>query len=208
MSRRRRGPSLRIETDRFYLESLEPASAQQLSGWLGSTRVSEALAQAPATRSPEQLAAYIASFDRVNDHIFGIGVKATGDLVGIYTLKVDPVHLTGAITIVIGKESALQQAIARETARALVDWAFDHRGVEKIAARVADTNRITSGWLGSRMTLEGHLREHIRLPDGSRAGVLLYGLLKSEWPAVRERSIQRQEEWQASADPVEGARLD
>lgn len=188
---RRRGPPVRIDTERFTLESLTPEHASAVAEWMSSSRTSAALGQVPITHSIERTVAYIASFDQIRSYIFGIRVRSTDALVGFYTFQIDP-HETGSINLVIGEEGALRQAVAIETARALVDWAFNERGLEKVTARVAESNRITANWLGTRMTLEGCLREQIKLPDGSRVGVLMFGLLKREWQAVRSWSVENQ----------------
>lgn len=182
----------RIDTERFWLENLTPEHADRVSAWRGLDRVQTALAESAPKWSVEQWAAYIGSFDHVKNHMFGIFERASGQPVGFYTLEISPKHNTGSITLVIGADGALRQAVAIETARALTDWAFDIRGLDKLTAKVASHNQITKDWLATRMTLEGTLRDQIRRADGSREDVLLYGLLKREWPAMRAWSIENQ----------------
>jgi RimJ/RimL family protein N-acetyltransferase len=190
-----RGPDLEIATQRFILRSLDRKGAEPLRRWMASGRINDALEQAPRELSEAAAAAFIDRFDNRTSFLLGIWTRDEARLLGFYTLHVDPRHLVLTVSLAIGEEDALNQAVAVETARAVVDWAFDKAGLEKVVAQVAETNRLTADWLGTRMQLEGRLRDEIRASDGtSRITVLRFGLLKSDWAAVRERSIRRQAE--------------
>lgn len=163
--------------------------------WLADARVSDALAQTPRALSDEAVHRYIEEFDNRTSLLLGIHRRFTEELLGFYTFHINTRHLTGTATLVVGEDEALNQAVAVETARAIVDWAFDRIGLEKIIAQVAETNIITAHWLGSRMQLEGRLRDEIKSADGnSRVTVLRFGLLRSEWAGVRKRSLARQQQ--------------
>jgi RimJ/RimL family protein N-acetyltransferase len=190
-----RGPDLEIVTQRFVLRSLDRTGAEPLRRWLASGRINDALEQVPREFSVAAAVAFIDRFDNRTSFLLGIWTREEARLLGFYTLHVDPRHLVLTVTLAIGEEDVLNQAVAAETARAVVDWAFDRAGLEKLVAQVAETNRLTADWLGTRMQLEGRLRDEIRGSDGtSRVTVLRFGLLKSDWAAVRERSIRRQAE--------------
>ena len=192
-----RGPDLEIPTRRFILRSLDRTGAGPLRRWMASERINDALAQAPRELSEASAHAYIERFDNRTEFLLGIWTRdeAEARLLGFYTLHIDPCHRVLTVSLAIGEEDALNQAVAVETARALVDWAFGGAGLEKVVAQVAETNRLTADWLGTRMQLEGRLRDEIRNSDGTgRVTVLRFGLLKSDWAAVRERSIRRQAE--------------
>ena len=151
-----------------------------------------ALGQAAPSLTPADATAFIARASRDQNLLLGIWARETHTPIGFYMLEIEAAHKVGTISLVIGEDEALRQAASIETARALVDWAFIVRKLDKIAARVAAFNTITADWLSSRMTLEGRLREQIILADGSRADVLLFGLLRGEWAAVRRWSVENQ----------------
>lgn len=96
-----------------------------------------------------------------------------------------------AISVVIGDERSTRKGTGEETARALIDWLFGPRGLDKVFARVLASNSICTAWIGSRLSLEGRLRRHVLPPDGNREDILLYGLLKEDWPRLRAGSVAR-----------------
>ena len=189
-----RGPALAIATGRFVLRSMDESGVEPLRRWMADARIGEALAQPPRALTAAGAKAYIARFDNRTSFLLGIYERSSERLLGFYALQVDRRHLTATGSLVVGEEEALNQAVAAETARAIADWAFETAGLEKLIAQVAETNTLVANWLGTRMQLEGRLRDEVRTGDGRRLTVLRFGLLRSEWAAVRARSIARQAE--------------
>ncbi|QAY75906.1 GNAT family N-acetyltransferase [Sphingosinicella sp. BN140058] len=190
----RRSPGT-IHTGRFTLRPLADKELPALRRWLADERVAGGLAQSARDVGERGARAFLAGFDNRESFALAIVRNEDGAALGFYTLKVDWRHLTLTITLVVGEAEALEQAVAAETARAIVDWAFSSGGLEKVIALVAETNTVVAGWLGTRMQLEGRLRDEIRAEaTGRRVTLLRFGLLKSDWAKVRARSVHRQAE--------------
>jgi RimJ/RimL family protein N-acetyltransferase len=189
----RRSPGT-IRTGRLTLRPLGEEDLPAIRRWLADARVASGLAQPARDVGDRGARAFLAGFDNRDSFALAIVRNEDDAALGFYTLKADWRHLTLAITLVVGEAAALEQAVGSETARAIVDWAFSAGGIEKVIALVAETNHIVAGWLGTRMQLEGRLRDEIAAPDGRRITLLRFGLLKSDWPRVRARSVQRQAE--------------
>jgi RimJ/RimL family protein N-acetyltransferase len=71
-----------------------------------------------------------------------------------------------------------------EALKAALDFIFRYLKAERVCLHTRDTN-FTSQRVADRcgFTLEGHIRENKRDPDGTVSGDLYYGLLKSEYYA-------------------------
>jgi RimJ/RimL family protein N-acetyltransferase len=70
-----------------------------------------------------------------------------------------------------------------EAARAVIAWAFDAYGLEKVFARADAENR--GSWRvmeKAGMTREGLHRSH-RVLRGERRDEVVYGLLRADWAA-------------------------
>lgn len=71
-------------------------------------------------------------------------------------------------------------------------YAFDQEGVHRVQLRT-DSRNVRSQRAIERLggIREGILREHIRLRDGSYRTSIVYSILESEWPAVKQRLEER-----------------
>jgi RimJ/RimL family protein N-acetyltransferase len=71
-----------------------------------------------------------------------------------------------------------------EAVKATLDFIFHHLKAYRMLLHTRDTN-IPSQHVAERcgFSLEGHIRENKRDPDGTVSGDLYYGLLKSEYNA-------------------------
>ncbi|MFW9902103.1 MAG: GNAT family N-acetyltransferase [Candidatus Thorarchaeota archaeon] len=74
------------------------------------------------------------------------------------------------------------KGIATEASKAAIRLLFENFDAHKIIVITRDDN-IPSSRLAERLGFnkEGHLREHIVKKDGSRVGLIYYGMLKKEW---------------------------
>lgn len=72
--------------------------------------------------------------------------------------------------------------------RLLLEFAFEHEGAHRVQIKT-DLRNLRSQHaieaLGA--TREGVLREHVIMADGYRRSSVYFSILRSEWPAVRER---------------------
>lgn len=182
-------PSVRIDAGAHQLRSVGPEVAPVIAGWLADPVAATGLGLADGQASPERIARLLAELDRVRDHALGIFRQRDDGLAGLYLVRVDPRHAVALLSVVA--DPALRgQGTATSIAVALVDWLFA-RGVAKVAARVAATNRPVIDWLTPRVRLEGRLRDELSSPDG-RVDLLLFGITRAEWPRRRAAALAMQ----------------
>lgn len=74
------------------------------------------------------------------------------------------------------------QGYVSEAVRATLKWLFECHGAQRVSLRCCDAN-LRSARVAERcgFTLEGHLRETHRRPDGEISGDLIFGLLRREF---------------------------
>lgn len=85
------------------------------------------------------------------------------------------------------EQSLQNQGFATEAAKASIKFIFENLRAHKIIVMTRDDNQQSSK-LAERLGFhkEGHLREHSVKKNGSRVGLLYYGLLKNEQNTLDE----------------------
>ena len=84
--------------------------------------------------------------------------------------------------------SARRTPINTETKLLLLTEAFDKRGYERVQLKADNLNErslIAIERIGAKK--EGVLRNHFMRRDGSRRDTVMYSIIKSEWPEVKNR---------------------
>lgn len=81
-----------------------------------------------------------------------------------------------------------------------LEHAFERLGVERVVLRT-DVNNTRSQDAIARLgaTREGVLRAEMRRADGSLRDTVIYSLLRSEWPRVKDHLLVLQSRWQQNA---------
>jgi RimJ/RimL family protein N-acetyltransferase len=83
-------------------------------------------------------------------------------------------------------------SINTESKLLMLGHAFDTLGCERVALKTDVLNERSQRAIerigGIR---EGVLRHHMRRPDGSWRDTVYYSILRAEWPAVRQRLVER-----------------
>jgi RimJ/RimL family protein N-acetyltransferase len=186
---RRKGPPVGLDAGNWVLYSGERGDeVATVAAWLSDPLVARVLGRPCGPPDLAQAAAYVQGFDRVRSHLFMVRRKEDGSPEAMAIVRIDGRHLVADVDVVVGTRTTRArdgQAVLLQAARAAARWIFIDVGLAKIMVRVLERNRRTADWAARHMTLEGTLRGHARLPDGTRHTVLQYGLLRDEWLARR-----------------------
>ena len=114
---------------------------------------------------------------------FSWAIVLNGTGIGSIALRVDLKHEVGDIGYALAK-SHWGRGFMTEAARAVIDWGFGQRGLQRMWSH-ADTRNQQSCRVLERlgMVREGVLRSHEKdpRPDYPRIDHVYYGLLRSEW---------------------------
>lgn len=117
----------------------------------------------------------------------GVLHPSSNEILGSVALtKIDWENASAHLGYWTAKE-ARNQGVARRASRLVIEWAFDGLGLERIEL-LCDPENIPSQRVAEALGFrrEGHLRGHLKLPQGRRDS-LLYGLLRTDaldsWPS-------------------------
>jgi RimJ/RimL family protein N-acetyltransferase len=179
---RPRGAPVHIESRGYTLRSLTPADVTpRFVEWINSASMLEGLNLPPLNFSLEQLQAFVASFDDLNNYFIGI-FASNGLLLGFYTIDVNRTHKTGNITTGIGEPEHLGKGVLWATIDGLLNHFYLYRDLEKMTARVLARNlRMLFNFRGDpRFKFEAKLSRECLGPDGKRLDVLVFASHKDD----------------------------
>ncbi|MFN3662175.1 GNAT family N-acetyltransferase [Yoonia sp.] len=118
---------------------------------------------------------------------FTVSSNSTGQVVGMTTyMNIDTASPRLEIGSTFYAKSAQRTPLNTEAKLLLLSHAFDTLGCLAVEFRTHFMNqqsRRAIERLGAR--LDGILRQHMRLPDGSLRDTCVYSIIASEWPMVR-----------------------
>jgi len=118
---------------------------------------------------------------------FSVRQVASGRLVGMTTyMNVDATNRRVEIGSTWYAASVQRSPLNTECKRMLLEHAFDRLGCIAVELRTHFMNRQSRQAierLGAK--LDGVLRSHMRMPDGTLRDTAVYSITAAEWPAVR-----------------------
>jgi RimJ/RimL family protein N-acetyltransferase len=193
MMRQPAGRPVQLETDRFRLRSLKFTDAsERWRGWAKDPEVMGPLNAPAQDMSLDYLARYASSFDNNARYLIGIFDKGSGAHIGFFVIEVDGTHRCATFNVVIGDKTWWGKGVVNEARAALLDYFFDHRGIEKACGGPltrnfpAVLNYKAQGW-----RYEGTLRgQRLSTAGGPRLDQYQFGLLRDEWREKRRKETQ------------------
>lgn len=186
----RPGKLVHLESPRFVIRSLTREDVgDAFIGWLADPEVMIGMNLPRRRLSRTEAVAYVLSVDHRRSFRLGIQLRDGGALIGCFSVDVDPLHGWGETAVVVGERSWWGKDVVREARARLLDFLFDEVGLHRVMGR-PHGRHFASIYnykvLGFR--LEGVLRQHLQAQGGEgRLDQLVFGLLRSEWQARRER---------------------
>ena len=174
-----------LRGQRLYLSTLSRDDAATIADWEQDTEFLRLLDSSPAQpRTIDQISQWLESDN--NDFLFGIRLLASDELIG--WLELDGIqwnHQTAGVGIAIGHRSYWNQGYGAEAMRLILRFGFDELNLHRIQLTVFSYNhRAIRLYEKLGFTHEGIYREFLHR-DGQRHDMLLYGLLRHEWDALR-----------------------
>lgn len=173
-----------LETERFIVRSLAPAGiTEAYISWWNDEEVQTGLGQAPRGWGRAEAVQHVKRFDNNTRFHLGIHVRGEGTLIGFIAIFLEG-QGRALTNIVIGDKSYWGKGVVLEVRARVLDFIFDHLGLEKVHGRLIARNFPSiCNYHAQGFTCEGVLRSHDTAPDGSRADICLFGLLREEWQA-------------------------
>lgn len=173
-----------IETDRLLLRRLRMSDLRDMYAYASDPAVAEHVlwhAHTSLSDTKVQLRGAIRQYRRGDPSSWAIMLKSTGHMVGtIGFMWVNAEHQTGEIGYSLAR-SCWNQGLMTEAVQAVLGFAFDRLGLNRVEAQHETTNP-ASGRVMQKcgMRLEGILRDRVR-NKGVYRDTALYSILKSEY---------------------------
>jgi [ribosomal protein S5]-alanine N-acetyltransferase len=175
-----------METERLVLRPLTLDDASALARLAGRREIADTTISIPHPYSVEQARQWIAgSVDlcaKDKAVVFAMQLKREGTVAGTAGLReVDAEHLQAELGFWVAVE-CWGQGYATEAARAVVNFGFEHLGLNRIYAHHMVRNPASGCVLAKiGMKREGLLRQRVR-KWGVFEDVVLLAVLRGEWP--------------------------
>ena len=170
-----------LEGERVRLRAMTSADTERLNEFWNDVEVA-ALAsnRPPVPRSAPQRQELFDKYANRDDQVW-FAIEAEGELVGDCGLHdVDKHNRTCEVGIVIGKQY-WSQGYGQEALRLLVDYAFRHHNMHRVALEVlADEPRAVTCYRKVGFIEEGRLRKR-DWAEGEYHDVLVMSILDEEW---------------------------
>lgn len=190
----KRADEINLQTPRFELTTQAPASSQEaFARWAADARIMAPLNLPTRALSEAQVRDYFAGFDNRTRLLLVILERERSRAVGFWNMQINPVHRTCSLHLALGEATVWGRGATEETGVCLIDWLFGQRGIEKVTLSVPETNRRMRnllrhlGW-----PEEALLPGELAAADGTgRIAECRLGLLKSDWPPVRQQALAR-----------------
>ncbi len=179
-----------LRGERVRLTAVTPADLPTLTQWWADADFLRLYDSVPAYPQTEaQLVKRIEDGQKGDrTFLFGIRPLTTTDLLGL--LELDGVmwaHGTTFVSIAIGDEENRGKGYGREAMQIALKFAFRELNLHRVCLTVFSYNQAAIKLYESLgFTREGTYREHLHR-DGQRHDMILYGLLRHEWPIKADR---------------------
>jgi RimJ/RimL family protein N-acetyltransferase len=189
----RSGEPVILDSERFQLCSLGPEDVtERYQDWTADPQVMGPVNRPPERRSREELVRYVRGFDNVRAFHLGIFVRASDEIIGVYSIYFDPVHCVAETNVLVGERDWWGRDVVVETRGAVLDFLFEQVGAEKVMGRPFTRNiPAVATYNAQGFRCEGILRSQVRAVDGSRLDQYLFAMLRDEWRTKRDAASQQ-----------------
>ena len=145
---------------------------------IGRSRVTRCSSRIRIPKGPQEW--ILGHDDQSNNHIFAIAPRDGGDVMGAIGLHVETYHQRAEIGYWLGVPYWGQGFVA-EAAKAVVGYAFDELGMNRIFA-FHFTRNPASGRVLQKIGMhrEGTMRQHL-VKWGEHVDVDYYGIVREDW---------------------------
>jgi RimJ/RimL family protein N-acetyltransferase len=148
----------------------------------------------PATQTPEAALAYIATYlARPHSLGFAIVLRESAQAIGATSyMDIREEHKGLEIGSTWLSRQWRGTAVNPECKLLLLKHAFEELHAERVQLKTDGRNLQSQGAIEKLGAVkEGVLRKHLMMPDGYLRDTVMYSIIRSEWPAVKERLMAR-----------------
>jgi RimJ/RimL family protein N-acetyltransferase len=194
----------RLESANYILRTMQDADADLDWGrWTANPTTARLLNAAPREMSIAERRAYIARFDCRTSYLLGIWRRANDQLVGLWSVYVDPQRSAFSLNVLVGSADDRDQSALKETRDLLYPHFFEELGLENALCSATARNEQMIAFLKrQRWTHEGTIHKPAATGSGL-TDILHFKLTREAW---RKRCADEEAERSAKTEtgPAKG----
>lgn len=184
--------NINYETDNCIVRELEVTDPLDvICSWMARPDIAHGLNAPVRQLDLEELRKFVASRDRIESHALGVFDKATGKLVGMWTVYVDWSKREFLLNVLLAERVPGAQGGLRETGRPLYAIMFVDLGMETLIYNVMANNEEMIGRLPSTPARVAEVPS----VNGGTGQVQMYRVSREEYFEIRSRRAQRDAEF-------------
>ncbi|WP_169544671.1 GNAT family N-acetyltransferase [Sneathiella aquimaris] len=183
------GTPLTLETKNYVAKSIDPNNLpEQLIDWFADAELLEFVIE-NVGQSREQLEKKFARFN--NKSLFALIIYARDikQPIGLLRIHIEYPNSRAETSIIIGNRDYWGKNVVVEVRERMMRFLFTGVKINKISGTVRARNfPALFNYIKQGFRKEGILKQQVKGSDGAFEDVVLFGLLKSEWEAQRDRA--------------------
>lgn len=186
--------AVRVETANYVVRSVEPADVTEgWCEWMMDARTQVMLNAKPRRMTKDDILAYIVRFDRKTSHLLGIFEKATGKIVGMRVVYIEPVKREYVVNILIGEREARGKGARKETRFAMHNFMFEELDLNAACCTVVAENKEMIGVLTANGWEHEETRTKPRADGLGFVEIHHYRLTRETWRATQAERAKREQ---------------
>ncbi|WP_421781052.1 GNAT family N-acetyltransferase [Kiloniella litopenaei] len=148
--------------------------------WLNDPAVIQHIDARYHSQSLDSLKSFVSSFDQINGHIWRMVNTPTDTPIGNIQMRINWLHKTADIGILIGNSNFWGQGLAKEALNLVIQYAKSELQLEKVTMATRATNeRMLKTIRSLGFFSEGNLKNQV-IYENRRVDIAQYGLIFSE----------------------------
>ena len=181
--------TIRLETPDYIVRSVEPSDVGPGWGdWLTDPQAALNLNARPARIQEQALRDYVEGFNRTTAHLLGIFERASGRLVGIRAVYVDPRRGEFLVNVLIGESDARGRGARTQSRDVVYRYFFEDMDLHAARANVLATNETVLAGMAKRGWIHEHTSRNAKADGQGVVDLHHFRLARDTWRSLdRER---------------------
>jgi RimJ/RimL family protein N-acetyltransferase len=186
--------TIRAETANYIIRSVEPDDVTEgWTEWMLDGRAQRMLNAMPRRITQNEIRTYIAGFNRKTSHLLGIFEKATGTIIGMRAVYIDPVNKEYEVNMLIGEPEARGKGARKETRFAMHNFMFEELGLESARCTVVADNAEMIGVLAANGWRHENTSTKPRADGQGLVEIRHYRLTREAWQTTQAARAKREQ---------------
>lgn len=186
--------TIQVKTANYVIRSVEPDDVTEgWCDWMMDERANAMLNAKPRRMTQDEIHAYVARFDRKTSHLLGIFEKATGTIIGMRVVYIEPIKREYVVNMLIGDPDARGKGARKETRFAMHNFMFEELGLEAACCTVVGDNAEMIAVLAANGWRHEHTSTKPRASGQGLVEIRHYRLTREAWRSTQADRARREQ---------------